>query len=183
MHLSSDAKDLLDLYNCAILTAMTRRLTRVCFGHTFSKWTFQVDKINHKNVVKRGMYRMRRLMLVFAIRTCTIQTIRPVWPNSLCRFLMIQKLSVWMGATVHKSKGLLFEKSLMVRDVYIHPLQNIGKRLVILVRGHAGWSASLLLQRLSAHYFDVLLSITLCFRLSRQVILWAQSRYNKVAVQ
>ena len=43
-----------------------------------------------------------------------------------------------MGATVHKSKGLLFEKSLMVCDVYIHPLQNIGKRLVILVRGRAG---------------------------------------------
>ena len=143
MHLSSDAKDL--LYKCTILTAMTRRLTRVCFGHTFRKWTFQVNKINHKNVVKRGMYRMRRLMLVFAIRTCTIQTIRPVWPNSLCRFLMIQKLSLWMGATS------MWTELNGVRYVYIHPVHNIGKKLVILLRGRAGWSASLLLQRLSAH--------------------------------
>ena len=149
MHLSSDAKDL--LYKCTILTAMTRRLTRVCFGHTFRKWTFQVNKISHKNLVKRVMYRMRRLMLVFTIRTCTIQTIQPVWPNSLCRFLMIQKLSVWMGATVHKSKSFLFEQSLMVRYVYIYPVHNIGKKLVILLWGCAGWSASLLLQRLSAH--------------------------------
>ena len=33
MHLSSDAKDL--LYKCTILTAMTRRLTRVCFWSYF----------------------------------------------------------------------------------------------------------------------------------------------------
>ena len=110
-------------------------------------------------------------------------TIRPVWPNSLCRFLMIQKLSVWMGATVHKSKGFLFEQSLIVRYVYIHPVHNIGKKLVILLRGRAGWSASLLLQRLSAHcIYSIILTcilvqcITLCFRLSRQVIRWAQSR-------
>ena len=149
MHLSSDAKDL--LYKCTTLTAMTRRLTRVCFGHTFRKLTFQINKINHTNVVKWGMYRMPRLMFVFAIRTCTIQTIRPVWPNSLCRFLMIQKLSVWMGATVHQSKGFLFEQSLMVRYVYIYPVHNIGKKLVILLRGRAGWSASLLLQRFVEH--------------------------------
>ena len=53
-----------------IVTAMMRRLTRVLFGHTFRKSTFQVNKINHKNVVKRGMHRMHRLVLVFAIRTC-----------------------------------------------------------------------------------------------------------------
>ena len=49
MHLSSDAKDL--LYKCSILTAMRGRLTSVLFGHTFRKLTFQVNKINHKNVV------------------------------------------------------------------------------------------------------------------------------------
>ena len=38
MHLSSDAKDLLN--KCTILTAMMRRLTRVLFGHTFRKLTF-----------------------------------------------------------------------------------------------------------------------------------------------
>ena len=68
MHLSSDAKDLLN--KCTILTAMMCRLTRLLFGHTFRKLTFQVNKINHKKVVKRGMYRMRKLMLVFAIRMC-----------------------------------------------------------------------------------------------------------------
>ena len=47
MHLSSDAKDLLN--KCSILTAMMRRLTSVLFGHTFRKLTFQVNKINHKN--------------------------------------------------------------------------------------------------------------------------------------
>ena len=149
---------------------MTRRLTRVCFGHTFRKRTFQVNKINHTNVVKRRMYRLRRLMLVFVIRTSTIQTIWPVWPNSLCRFLMIQKLSVWMGATVHKSKGFLFEQSLMVRYVYIHPVHNIGKKLVILLRGRAGWSASLLLQRLSAHcIYTIILTCFLVFLYFRLV--------------
>ena len=49
---------------------MMRRLTRVLFGHTFRKLTFQISKISHKNVVKRGMYRMRTLILVFVIRTC-----------------------------------------------------------------------------------------------------------------
>ena len=43
MHLSSDAKDL--LYKCTKQTAMVRRLTRVLFGHTFRKLTFQVNKI------------------------------------------------------------------------------------------------------------------------------------------
>ena len=43
MHLSSDAKDLLNKYT--ILTAMMRRLTRVLFRHTFRKLTFQVNKI------------------------------------------------------------------------------------------------------------------------------------------
>ena len=38
MHLSSDAKDLLN--KCSILTAMMRRLTRVVFSHTFRKLTF-----------------------------------------------------------------------------------------------------------------------------------------------
>ena len=58
------------LYKCTILTAMMHRLTRVLFCHSFRKLMFQVNKINHKNVVKRGMYRMCRLSLVFAIRTC-----------------------------------------------------------------------------------------------------------------
>ena len=43
MHLSSDAKDLLE--KCIKQTAMMRRLTRVLFGHTFRKLTFQVNKI------------------------------------------------------------------------------------------------------------------------------------------
>ena len=70
MYLSGDAKDL--LYKCTILTAMMRRLTRVLFGHTFGKLTFKVNKINHKKrcCMKRLMYRMRRLILVFTIRTC-----------------------------------------------------------------------------------------------------------------
>ena len=68
MHLSSDAKEL--LYKCTLLTAMMRRLTRVLFGHTFSKLKFQVNKNSHINAVKRGMYQMRRLILVCAIRTC-----------------------------------------------------------------------------------------------------------------
>ena len=68
MHLSSDAKDL--LYKCSILTAMMRRLTSILFCHTFRKLTFRVNKINHKNVVKRKIYRMRRLILVVAIHTC-----------------------------------------------------------------------------------------------------------------
>ena len=88
MHLSSDAKDL--LYKCTILTAMMRRLTRVLFGPTFRKLTFQVNKINHKNVVKRGMSGMRGLSLVFAIPHAisvislahvqhnSIRTIRPI---------------------------------------------------------------------------------------------------------
>ena len=147
MHISSDAKDL--LYKCTILTAMTRRLTRVCFGHTFRKWTFQVNKINHKNGVKRGMYRMRRLMLVFAIRTCTIQTIRPVWPNSLCRFLMIQKLCE--RGRLPKIQRISIWTELNGALCLHPPVHNIGKKLVILLRGRAGWSASLLLQRLSAH--------------------------------
>ena len=46
MHFSSDAKDLLN--KCTILTAMMRRLTRVVFGHTFRKLTFQVNNIKHK---------------------------------------------------------------------------------------------------------------------------------------
>ena len=50
MHLSGDIKDL--LYKCTILTAMMRRLNRVLFGHTFRKLTFQVNKINHINVVR-----------------------------------------------------------------------------------------------------------------------------------
>ena len=70
MHLSNDAKDL--LYKCSILTAMMRRLTSVLFGHTFPKLTFQVNKINQQYVVKRRIYRMRRLILVFAIRTCCV---------------------------------------------------------------------------------------------------------------
>ena len=53
MHLASDAKDLLN--KCTIPTALMRRLTRVVFGHTFRKLTFQVNKIKHKNVLKRGM--------------------------------------------------------------------------------------------------------------------------------
>ena len=68
MHLSGNAKDL--LYKCTILTVMMCRLTRVLFGHTFRKLTFKINKINHKNVVKRGMFLMRRLILVFAIRMC-----------------------------------------------------------------------------------------------------------------
>ena len=39
----------------------------------------------------------------------------------------------------------------MVRYVYIRPVHNIGKKLVILLKGHAGWSESSLLQQLSAH--------------------------------
>ena len=46
MHLSSDAKDLLN--KCTILTAVMRRLTRVLFGQTFRKLLFQVNKINLK---------------------------------------------------------------------------------------------------------------------------------------
>ena len=131
------------------------------FWSYFPQMNISGKQNQSQNVVKRGMDRMRRLILVFAICTCTIQTIRPVWPNSLCRFLMIQKLSVWMGATVHKSKGFLFEQSLMVRYVYIHPVHNIGKKLVILLRGRAGWSASLLLQLLSAHCIYSI--ILMCF--------------------
>ena len=43
MDLSGDAKDL--LYKCTKQTAMMRRLTRVLFGHTFRKLTFQVNRI------------------------------------------------------------------------------------------------------------------------------------------
>ena len=63
MHLSSDAKDL--LYKCTILTAMMRRLTRVLFCHSFRKVTFHVNKINHKYVVKRGLYRFGWLFWVY----------------------------------------------------------------------------------------------------------------------
>ena len=48
MHLSGDAKHL--VYKCNILTVMMRRLTRVLFGHSFRKLTFQVNKVNHKKV-------------------------------------------------------------------------------------------------------------------------------------
>ena len=40
----------------------------------------------------------------------------------------------------------------MVRYVYIRPVQNIGKKLVILLRGCARWSEFSLLQRLFMHY-------------------------------
>ena len=36
-------------------------------------------------------------------------------------------------------------QSLMVRYVYIRPVHNIGKKLVILLRGRTGWSESSLL--------------------------------------
>ena len=123
MHLSGDAKDL--LYKSTILTAMMCRLIRVLFGLTFRKLTFQVNKINHKNVVKRGMYPMRRLSLVFAIRTCykchfsctcTAQLdsdYTAMWPTSLCRFLIVQNLSVWTGATILKSIFFQFEQSMI----------------------------------------------------------------------
>ena len=83
----------------------------------------------------------------------SIQAIRPMWPNSLCRFLMIQKLSVWTRGNcpqIHTfsmwtvndqfvSVVALSEsfnrQSLMVRYVYIRPVHNIGKKLVILLRG------------------------------------------------
>ena len=52
MHLSSDAKDLLN--KCTIQTAMMSRLTRVLFGHTFRKLTFQVNRINHKKRCEVG---------------------------------------------------------------------------------------------------------------------------------
>ena len=42
------------------------------------------------------------------------------------------------GGDFHKSKGFLFEQSLMVRYVYIHPVHNIEKKLVILLRGRTG---------------------------------------------
>ena len=53
----------------------------------------------------------------------------------------------------------------MARYVYIRPVHNIGKALVILLRGRAGWSQYSLLQLLSAHciysmHFGVSVSMT-----------------------
>ena len=99
MYFAGGAKDL--LYKCTILTAMMRRLTRVLFGQTFRKLTFKVNKLNHKSgYVKRGMYRMRRLILIFTIHTyykchfscdmCSPIRSRPY--GSLCRFLHDSKI-------------------------------------------------------------------------------------------
>ena len=151
MHFSGDAKDL--LYNCTNLTAMMRRRTRVLICHTFCKLRFKINKINHKKrfymYVKREMYRMRRLILVFAIRTCykchfswyMYSPIRPVWPNSLCRFLIIQKI-VWVnGGDCPQNRKVFYlnihydqfvsvvalnapfhRQNLIVRFVYIRPV-------------------------------------------------------------
>ena len=123
MHLSSNPEDL--LYKCTILTAMMRRLTRILFGHTFSKLTFQVNKNNHKNVVKRGMYRMRRLILVFAIRKCykchfsctrTAQ-LDPGHTACVTKFFVDSSLSknclCERRRLYSKSKGFLFEHSII----------------------------------------------------------------------
>ena len=40
--------------------------------------------------------------LLVHVQSNSIQTIRPLWPNSLCRLFMNQKLSSWTGVTVLK---------------------------------------------------------------------------------
>ena len=67
MHLSGDATHL--LFKCTILTAMMRRLTSLVWSY-FPQISVSGKQNQSQKVVKRGMYRMRRLILIFDIRTC-----------------------------------------------------------------------------------------------------------------
>ena len=116
------------------------------------------------------MYPMRRLILVFAIRTCykchfsctyTAQ-LDPGPTACVTKFTLyishdpkivcvnwgdspkIQNFSTWtvndQFVSVVALSAPFNRQSLMVRYVYIRTVHNIGKKLVILLRGRAGWS-------------------------------------------